>query len=96
MNHSSGPWKIQDLGERTGYPNWHSFAVRTEKENVHLATVGNIDRYFEGKELANAKLMAAAPDLLAACRAVLTRQDWPVGTCKIKQQLIAAVEKATL
>lgn len=95
VSHSAGPWKIQDLGERTGYPNWHSFAIRTEKENVHLATVGNIDRYFEGKELANATLMAAAPELLAACQAVLSRQDWPVGTMKIKAQLTEAVNKAT-
>lgn len=64
--HSLGPWMIQDLGERSGYPNWHSFAVRTCKENVHLATVGNVDRYFEGKEKANATLMCASPDMLNA------------------------------
>lgn len=43
---------------------------------------------------ANAKLIAAAPDLAAACMAALTRQDWPVGTNKIKVQLTQALLKA--
>lgn len=34
-------------------------------------------------------------DLLEACKAVLTRQDWPVGTMKIKSQIQAAIEKAS-
>lgn len=59
---SPGPWKIQSLGSRPGYPNWYAFAIRS-KENVHIATVGNVDRYFEGREIANAELMVKAPEL---------------------------------
>lgn len=42
-----------------------------------------------------ARLIAAAPELLAACQAALTRQDWPVGTNKIRKQLELAINKAT-
>jgi hypothetical protein len=59
--HSSTHWKIQPLGPRPGYPNWKAFCIRDAKTNVHIATVGNVDRYFEGKEEANAILIASAP-----------------------------------
>lgn len=86
LKHTPGPWTIQDLGQQNNYPNWHSFAVRSAQTNVHLATVGNVDRYYEGQEGANAKLIAAAPDLLEACKAALPlleqtaksyRSEWP-------------------
>lgn len=58
-------WKIQDLGTRPGYPDWHEYAIRDRKTNVHIATVGNVDRYFEKENKAQAALMVQAPELLA-------------------------------
>jgi hypothetical protein len=69
--HVPGPWKLQDLGPKPGYPDWKSYAVRSEMTNVCIATVGYVDRYYEGKEEANAKLICAAPDLLNALELAL-------------------------
>jgi len=74
MKHTPGPWKIQALGARPGYPDWKSFCVRSESTNVHIATVGNVDRYYEGREEANARLIAAAPDLLSALEWACSQQ----------------------
>ncbi len=62
-NSLDGPWKVQELGSRVGYPDWHQYAVRHAKTNVHLATVGNVDRYYERDTKAHAMLMAAAPTM---------------------------------
>jgi hypothetical protein len=74
--HTSGPWDIvQDaplnprarfnIGSRgTGGPTTYVCTIKTEK---HLALDGN--------EEANAHLIAAAPDLLAALRLLLEASD---------------------
>jgi hypothetical protein len=41
------------------------------------------------------RLIAAAPDLLAALELILTRTDWPVGTNKMRHSARAAISKAT-
>mgnify|MGYP001810103442 CR=1 FL=1 len=76
-HHTPGPWTIQDLGHRLGYPNWRPKAIRCAHANVHLATVGNVDRYYEGeRQEANARLIAAAPallDLVERCAPLVRR-----------------------
>lgn len=67
MSHSPRPWTVQKLPAHPNYPNWVPYCVRSQ-QNVHLATVGHVDRHDEEKQEANARLMAAAPDLLAACK----------------------------
>lgn len=65
--HTPGPWTIQDLGLSRGeqYPGWHTYCVRAPNY-VHLATVGDVDRFYQDSNKANARLIAAAPELLAA------------------------------
>ena len=55
--HTPGPWQNPD----------DSDAIVTESDwTVHIATVWNNDKVTTTEETANARLIAAAPDLLAA------------------------------
>ena len=56
--------------EHNGYKDWPVFAVRSE-QNHCLAVVGAVDRATSGQNEANARLFAAAPDMLAACELAL-------------------------
>lgn len=68
--HTVGPWTVQQLeSEHHGYTGWPVYAIRS-KENICLAIVGDVDRYESERIPANARLIAAAPELLAALRDV--------------------------
>ena len=64
-------WIIQTLRTHDGYPNWTSYCIRSAASNVHIATVGDVDRFYEDKTLQHAQLIAAAPELLKACKRML-------------------------
>jgi hypothetical protein len=67
IQHTPGPWALQLLEQgKNDYAGWNSYCIRDGKTNVHLASVGHFDRYFEKQNEANARLMTAAPELLAA------------------------------
>jgi hypothetical protein len=66
--HTPGPWKIDDCGYVTApQPD-----VAGEGEELppeyEVASVGNGSPHLTPRELADARLIAAAPDLLAACK----------------------------
>jgi hypothetical protein len=84
-------WKIQGLGNPPGYPNWQQYAIRDAKTNVHIATVGNVDRYFERNTKEHADLIAAAPELKAALHAALFFV--PIGT-NARETADAAINQA--
>jgi len=64
-------WEIQVLETcKSGYENWNTYCIRSGN-NVHIATVGDVDRFFEKDTLIHALLIAAAPDLLEACKEAL-------------------------
>ena len=67
MKHTSGPWKFgKELSCRAG--EWLiSFDAGNKGRGVAIAET----RVGSGSETANARLIAAAPDLLEACYAVL-------------------------
>lgn len=66
--HTEAPWTLQELETaRNGYQDWRTFAIRSPA-NVCLAVVGDVDRYESERIPANARLMAAAPNMLAALR----------------------------
>uniref|UniRef100_A0A6M3LFN2 Uncharacterized protein n=1 Tax=viral metagenome TaxID=1070528 RepID=A0A6M3LFN2_9ZZZZ len=70
MRHTPAPWTLQQLEtNRNGY-DWPTFAIRSP-QNCCLATVGTVDRYHADDNEANAHLMAAAPDMLAALEYVI-------------------------
>jgi hypothetical protein len=89
-----GPWTVQDLGAREDFPAWRSYCVRDKVTNVHIATVGAVDRYFEGQAGEHARIMAAAPELLRACIAALAivLREQPDGS--IADDMIKAIRKA--
>jgi hypothetical protein len=64
--HTPGPWTTQELEHAYhGYENWNTYCIRSP-QNVHIATIGHVDRYHEQDHEANARLIAAAPELLEA------------------------------
>ena len=65
--HTPGPWTIQQLEQgKNGYESWNTYCIRDAKTNVHIATVGDVDRFFEDRNEKHAALIAAAPELLQA------------------------------
>jgi hypothetical protein len=77
MKHTSGPWEVTDLR--------HSIVVRTESPNKtkygasRYAAIGGFDRSDPdqlSEALANASLIAAAPDLLEALKDLLDEAEW--------------------
>jgi len=58
--HTPGPWKVSDYG--------NDFFVIISDKDYHVAKVG---KFGEGGNKANAKLIAAAPELLAFVKKVL-------------------------
>ena len=68
----NGPLVVQELGSRPGYPAWTQFAIRDQKTNVHIATVGHVDRYFEGKAESHAEFIVRAVNAHEALVSALT------------------------
>ena len=67
---TQGKWTVQTLETaKDGYPDWNTYCIRASN-NCHLATVGGVDRFFEENAGDNARLIAASPELLEACKAV--------------------------
>ena len=75
--HTPGPWKAEDQTKtwngKEGDWRW-GWRVSTSPANIHLAQVGNVDAFHKAQAGANARLIAAAPDLLAALSRV--REAW--------------------
>lgn len=69
--HTEGPWKAEPNYRSTG---WY---VNQPKNCRQLAIVNQQDAGIERDECeANARLIAAAPQLLAACEAALEAFEW--------------------
>ena len=67
-------WKVQKLEtHHNDYEDWATFCIRSTPQNYCLAIVGQVDRATAPFNEANAQLMAAAPDLLAALELCFTR-----------------------
>jgi hypothetical protein len=87
VNHTQGEWKVDE-------GNSHLFIVSGENEIANIPK--DIDTPIE--TLANAKLIAAAPDLLDAAQSVLDTLDAMVQDSMIEGMsmvLKAAINKAT-
>ena len=89
MPHSPGPWKIQ---QECVDPEWHIVTASGGRiiANVHIETGNTMDA-------ANARLIAAAPELLAACEAYIKYADDEVGClqmARIVDDMRAAILKA--
>lgn len=94
--HTPGPWET-DLSRRipssegeSGYPVFATLPNGTMPRvaNVHCM---NIDEYERGADAANARLIAAAPELLEACKMMLPHFN---GGMDILEMARAAILKA--
>jgi hypothetical protein len=81
-NHTPGPWTHEGQGDITGIEDNGFGRGPVDVCSVYLRTV-------EGRHEANARLIAAAPDLLEACKAALSDDQPYIEKCK------AAIFKAT-
>ena len=92
--HTPGPWKF-------GAVSGHIFcAGETGYEGFHLATVrGTESEWADAREaaVANARLIAAAPDLLAALQGMMAAsyRDDPITYVTARNLATAAISRAT-
>jgi len=84
--HTPGPWEWGDL---PGGRFTNELVVRPAGEFPHGEWIADVGSRYDDERRANAALIAAAPDLLAAAQAALEdRLGW-------RRELRRAVEKAT-
>lgn len=78
INHT--PWTIQEVGRYSVGLKEHirDFAIR-DRRNICVALVGTVDAATKDDNMDHARLIAAAPDLLAALKAVLTGSTRAMG-----------------
>jgi hypothetical protein len=98
--HTPGPWTVQELITHANYPKWTSYSIHDGITNVHIATVGHMDRYFEEQTGDHARIIAAAPDMLEALKRIADGQwDHTIaetsGTLAMREIARAAIAKAT-
>ena len=64
--HTPGPWNVDDLGDESFCETNHKYGIGSPNSPCYrLAKIEGLGE----TALANARLIAAAPDLLAACKA---------------------------
>lgn len=86
MSHSPAPWRFTP---RTDYPNGHIEGIWDANGDQVVVT----DSGYYPPTIDDARLIAAAPDLLQACRMALNDRmykEWPA----IAEALMAAIKKA--
>lgn len=81
--HTPGPWTFEDSGR-------DMILILTERESIRVAEVvtDNVDS--DKYAIADARLIAAAPDLLAALEEAMEFLDWAVGTEAAGEHIEAA------
>lgn len=96
MKHTSGPWHIE-----------HEYNIFSEHQRLVASAGGYTTNADNGEHvienMANARLIAAAPELLEACRAAVERFEdidadydiWSYGTVNELKAAIAKVEGET-
>jgi len=79
--HTKGPWKVSP-------EDWSIYNIENGPRDTKIASL----RYLDNVE-ANARLIAAAPDLLEACKKALTVPEYNLGI-GVVEALKAAIKKA--
>lgn len=77
--HTAGPWE-SGLNQKGGYSN--SVVVRPAGEFPHGLWIADCGNDADGERIANARLIAAAPDMLDALKGILSN---PGGRCSADQ-----------
>lgn len=106
MSHTPGPWTVGGL-----FPNGPGFSVTAEGKCYHVCGCGAAQHSHPGAAFtdeeckANGRLIAAAPDLLAACQALIKYcsrrdgslaryQEWMQAFIEDGSTITEAVERA--
>ena len=85
--HTPGPWSTSE------WPSREKDYIRIFAGTTYVGSVGNSDDPFERTE-ANARLIKAAPDLLAACEAVISAGESENLPTTVYDAVEAAIAKA--
>lgn len=103
MKHTPGPWEVDDSGTLTGVNGAHIAAISNlddfpcaDADEMHPETREEVEAEYAG----NARLIVAAPDLLAAAKAMLPfiRENRMEGETEYELAVLAleaAIRKAT-
>lgn len=70
MSYTKGEWKVSDYPEPHGGPQVYADPEDPELSEITIADVWAVGEAMDEETLANARLIAAAPILLAACKSV--------------------------
>lgn len=94
--HTPGPWKAARASNRENDENHWLVTADSPHVDGGIQTVASINGPWKaGNYAANARLIAAAPELLAALQAILARVDRPGGTiASIRGEDIAQARSA--
>ena len=85
QGHTPGPWHVCDPDVAV-----NAFIV-VDEGNISIADCG----CFSGNREANARLIAAAPDLLDALKMVQRSTEWPTMESETQDAVSAAISRAT-
>ena len=84
-NHTLGPWKVVPALSSPG-----RFCVITESDGISITGWGSVTQADS-----DAKLIAAAPDLLEACESYIRAMEQYGHPDKSDRLMLAAIKKAT-
>lgn len=93
MAHTPGPWKMTEILDDEGGPPVYRIEAAT---TLFLTVAPCSDGYVPGQNAANAYLIAAAPDLLAVCEAILPGIESEARCASMWSDRIAAKQKASM
>lgn len=101
--YTPGPWEASTPEpERQGPLTWYNepWSISGENGQKHIANISTMFAAEEAEDRANARLIAAAPELLEACKRVLRAINWGYTEDRMSDDeqaalLSAAIAKAT-
>jgi hypothetical protein len=104
-NHTPGPWEIMADPINKGFHEYHDNRwIATGDAQLEMCEYNENDWTLrkgrlicmmrDGQTKENAQLIAAAPELLAALKALIFQEEMNMGDCGIRDQARAAIAKA--
>lgn len=93
--HTPGPYEVRAFLPRQGAGSGHFQIIQIQDGSAHIASIWILEKTPHAIAEANAKLFAAAPDLLEACKLALTylqHEQFKDGDAY--PSLLRAIEKA--
>ena len=92
--HTSGPWSTGPMEGSQGVRIWQTDNDQNVKAVIGFAIQRKPSRELDAETEANARLIAAAPDLLELCERAFRALDWD-DFPQLKEDIQNAIAKAT-